>query len=140
MIALWRQLIWKEWHEQVWKMIALAAIVVAVEGYFFFSDAQAGLAQIGFGLLCGVPGAFFIALGVAAGERTAGSLEFVRSLPLARWKWAAVRLAIGAFASLVPVVAAAVVMLVLSWATRSATDAPRFLRESGLSALCCVSV
>ncbi|MGH7140693.1 MAG: hypothetical protein ACREHD_33590 [Pirellulales bacterium] len=140
MIAIWRQLIWKEWREQVWKMIAVASIVIAVEGYLFFSDPKAGLAQLGFGLLCGVPGAFFIALGVAAGERTAGSLDFVRSLPLARWKWAAARLAIGAIASLVPVVAAAAVTLLLSLSMRSATDSPSYLRDGGLAALCCLNV
>lgn len=140
MIAIWRQLIWKEWREQVWKMVSLAAIVFAVEVYCFFSDRKAGLAQLGLGLLCGVPGAFFVAIGVAAGERTAGSLDFLRSLPLARWKWAAVRLASGAIASLLPVMVAAGAMLFLAWAMRSATGAPRDLVVSALSGLCCVSV
>lgn len=140
MIAIWRQLIWKEWHEQVWTIVSLTAIVFAVEAYCFFSDATAGLAQLGLGLLCGVPGAFFVAIGVAAGERTAGSLDFLRSLPLARWKWAVVRLTLGAIASLLPVVVAAGAMLLLASAIRSAADVPRYLVVSALSALCCVSV
>ncbi|HVX13483.1 MAG TPA: hypothetical protein VHC22_20025 [Pirellulales bacterium] len=140
MSGIWRQLIWKEWREQFWKMIALAAILITVDGYLFFGDTRAGLDQLGFGLLAGVPGAFFVALGVAASERTARSLDFVRSFPLARWKWAVVRLAMGAVASLVPIVAAATVILLLSWSMRSAGNVPRYLRDVGLSALGCVVV
>lgn len=141
MTAIWRQLIWKEWREQIWKMISLTAIVLSVEAYSSFSDARAGERAIaGFGLFCGIAGAFFIAIGVAAGERTAGSLDFLRALPLARWKWAAVRLAMGAIAAIVPIVVTAIAMLLLDSTMRATADTQRYLSAGATAALCCISV
>lgn len=141
MTAIWRQLIWKEWREQVWKMISLTAIVFSVEAYSAFSDVRAGEPAIGgFGLFCGIAGAFFIAIGVAAGERSAGSLGFLRALPLARWKWAVVRLAMGAIAAVVPIVVTAIAMLLLDSTMRAAAGTPRYLSAGAVAVLCCISV
>jgi len=97
----------KEWHEHKWKTVALAAML----SVFVLGQATEDLAaNLGMGsMLIGTMGALFIAIGVVAGERADGSIDFVRSLPVARWKVAVVRLTMSAALCAAPIVITALV-------------------------------
>jgi hypothetical protein len=137
MTAIWLQIAWKEWREQVWKTIAVTSIALSVEGYLLVNyPAEGGAAFLA--SLCLVPGALFIAMGVAAGERTAGSLEFLRSLPVDPRKWALARLLAGATAVLLPLVG--IVLLQLVAGRKLKVDEPTLSQLAVLAALVCTSV
>jgi len=137
MLAIWFQIAWKEWREHVWKMIAVAAIALSIEGYLIVNypaeGGQAFLASLSL-----VPGAVFIAMGVAAGERTAGSLDFLRSLPIGLWKWAVARLLAGAVAVLMPL--SFVVLLQLIAGRPARGDVPDLGQGITIVGLICLSV
>ncbi|HEV3342183.1 MAG TPA: hypothetical protein VG125_17580, partial [Pirellulales bacterium] len=137
MTAIWLQIAWKEWCEQVWKMIAVAAIALSVEGYLLVNYPGDNWPAL-MASWCLLPGAVFIAMGVAAGERTAGGLEFLRSLPVALWKWAVARLLAGAVALLLPL--AAIVLLQLMAGSPKKVDGPALSQVVPVAALFCLSV
>ena len=136
---MWLHIAWKESREHVWKMIAVAAIALSVEGYLFVKfpgDGQNALSAA----FCLIPGAFFIALAVAAGERTAGSLDFLRSLPTPLWKWAAVRLVAGALAILLPLALLMLLQLIVSLVHAKGFDLGAWAQSGAITGLPCLSV
>ncbi|HWB12388.1 MAG TPA: hypothetical protein VG826_24400 [Pirellulales bacterium] len=136
-MAIWLQIAWKEWREQVWKMIAVASIALSVEVYLLINNrADSGAALVA--SLCLVPGAIFIAMGVAAGERTAGSLDFLRTLPVSRWKFAVARLSAGAMALLLPLAAIVVLQILVGWEKKF--DGPTPGQLTVFAGLLCLSV
>jgi hypothetical protein len=78
-----------------------------------FEDPGLATPQIFVWVLCGAPGAFFLGLHAASGERSGRTLEFVRACPAAMRRFAIAKLAMGAFASVAPVLAA--MLLALVW-------------------------
>lgn len=83
MNSIFHSLIWKDWHEQKWKLAALvatlsgvAACILINRGVDTFITARVSLA------LCIVPLAIFVGLNSAAGERSSGTLPFLQALPI----------------------------------------------------------
>ncbi len=93
MQTIWRSLLWKEWHEHKWKLLALSTILVAapmagsliVEKEAWFEILSAMLLPYAF--LAGL----FVAMGIAAGENARGTMPFFESLPVPMWKAAAAK-------------------------------------------------
>ena len=111
--TIWRSLLWREWHEHKWKLASLAAIMLSMEAVAIWGDPQFVTLDAPVSAFFGVaPLAIFVAMGSAAGERTAGTLAFARSLPANRSLLAASKLTAGvatllasiALASLLPLV------------------------------------
>lgn len=105
MRTIWQSLLWKEWREHQWKLAALTSIVLATAAYIHFWEGAMALAPMAAILFCIVlPGAMFVAMGVAAGERSGGTMDFVRALPVGHGRVAAIKLFIGAVTCAVPAI------------------------------------
>ncbi|HXT60689.1 MAG TPA: hypothetical protein VN699_18760, partial [Pirellulales bacterium] len=113
MRTIWRSLLWREWHEHKWKLAALAAIMFSLQLVVIVEDPGMATPQIFVWVLCGAPGAFFLGLHAASGERSGRTLEFVRAFPANMRRFAIAKLAMGAFASVAPVLAA--LLLAIVW-------------------------
>lgn len=103
--AIWRNLLWKEWREQRWKLVALVAVVVGLHvwaldatepGYGHYADPLIMSHSIVLPI-----GSILLAVGLAAGERSHRTAPFLRSLPLDLRKVAAVKLAMTLAVSLI---------------------------------------
>jgi ABC-type transport system involved in multi-copper enzyme maturation permease subunit len=110
----WYNLIAKEWHANKWKLASLAAILLVTHTWILVDATVAGFDAFGdpsgaFELLvmtsffCAVPGALFVGMGVAAGERSAGTFAFMRALPVPPWKVAAAKLLMASVTVVAPV-------------------------------------
>ena len=114
MQTIWRSLVWREWHEHKWKLASLAAIMLSMQAAAIWGDPQfVTLAAPISAFFVVAPLAIFVAMGAAAGERTAGTLAFARSLPANRSLWAASKLTAGAATLLASIVLAS--LLPLAW-------------------------
>ncbi|HVW36404.1 MAG TPA: hypothetical protein VHB99_03830, partial [Pirellulales bacterium] len=111
MNTIWRNLLWREWHEYKWKLAALSAILLTVQVYLGFESGNADVPPIAFWFLCLIPGAFFVGVRTATGERTSRTLEFTRALPIKTWQTAAVKLGMAAITCLLPIVFSILVAL-----------------------------
>ncbi|HVW37489.1 MAG TPA: hypothetical protein VHB99_09290, partial [Pirellulales bacterium] len=109
MNTIWRNLLWREWHEHKWKLASLTTILVSLE----IVAGEPVFAMFGGPLFAIVPLAVFIAMGTAAGERTQGTLPFARSLPAKLWQTAAAKLAAGGLTLLASISFA--ILLPLAW-------------------------
>ena len=124
MRSIWHSLAFKEWHEHKWKLASLAAILLAVHGYILVECTRHGFE----GLItsddapitlvitfyfCALPGALFIGMGVAAGERSSGTMEFLTALPVRPWRVAVAKLCAGC--SVIVISVAATTLLMLTW-------------------------
>ena len=71
---IWRILLWKEFHEHKWKMLALTAIVLSVLIAGSIGNARdlfgLGAALYGYALI----GPLYVAMGVSSGERSNRSM------------------------------------------------------------------
>jgi ABC-type transport system involved in multi-copper enzyme maturation permease subunit len=115
MKTIWSSLIWKEWHEHKWKLVATTAVfcgVVLTAAALYEIDEVFGIAAalISF---CIVPMAFFVGLGAAAGERGAGTMAFTQSLPVPMWRVAVAKLSMGLLTMVIPTLLT--VALIAAW-------------------------
>lgn len=113
----WTSLFYRELHEQKWRSISLAVIMVSMAAGLIYASDRPGIEdalQILMKAACGgVLGALFIAMGVAGGERSTGTLAFTQALPVPAWRVATVKLAAGTIAILVP--AALTGLVIAAW-------------------------
>lgn len=131
MNTIWRNLLWREWHEHKWKLAALSAIMLSLQLFSLAEDPGLATPQIVIWALCGACGAFFLGLHAASGERSGRTLEFVRACPANLRKFAVAKLAMGAIASLLPIVTA--MSLAIVWLlVRQAGGASFVYRETFL--------
>lgn len=94
--TIWQSLLWKEWHEHKWKLASSTAILWSIAGLGLVDPERGSLIGIHVALVMAmVPLAVFIGLGVAAGERSRGTLPFLQSLPVPMWRVAIHKLAAG---------------------------------------------
>jgi hypothetical protein len=109
-MKIWRNLFWKEWHEQKWKLLALTSIAVSVCVALLFQD----LGNVAFALIFtnfayAMLAPILMGMGVCAGEHASGVIQFVRAQPIAILRVATVRWIAGACVLLIPLVAASVI-------------------------------
>ena len=80
MRGTWASLFYRELHEQKWRSLSLTVIMVSIAANTICAcvldrpgaeDATITLTMMAF---AGIPGALFIAMGVAGGERSAGTV------------------------------------------------------------------
>ena len=104
MTSIQRALFWKECQEQKWKCALLTGILVSIQcvGIAFGPDWAIDV----FNLLLTyttVPFVIFIAMNVAAGERTSGTRPFIRALPAHHSQLARMKLFMGAVTCALPI-------------------------------------
>jgi hypothetical protein len=110
MNSIFHSLIWKDWHEQKWKLAALVATLFGVAMCLLINRGADTFTTIRITLgICIVPLAIFVGLNSAAGERSTGTLPFLQALPIPLW-----RVALHKFvAGLVTVVASVLLTLLI---------------------------
>ena len=110
MKSIWLSLLWKEWREFRWKMLALYAVLLLV-----FILMESILGDPGFDTLGPVLGsllfcygflsAFFLGMALAAKENGTGTATFLHAIPTANWKPAAAKLFMASLTASLPIVA-----------------------------------
>ncbi len=104
-MKIWRNLFWKEWHEQKWKLLALTSIALSVCVALLFQD----LGNVAFSLFFtnlayAMLAPILMGMGVCAGEHATGVIHFVRAQPVPMRRVASVRWIVGAFVLLIPLI------------------------------------
>src|SRR5260370_28104895 len=82
MQSIWQSLAWKEWHEHKWKLSAILVVIWGMAAFMAIMNNREryGIAEsflVGL-FLGGIPMAMFVGLGIAAGERSRGTLPFLQ--------------------------------------------------------------
>ena len=90
---VWLILLWKEWLELRWKLAALTAVPLAILVVVVLQVPDLVLTTLASALGGYTAVAtLFLAMSVSADEQADGTLEFVRGLPVERWKLGVVRI------------------------------------------------
>src|SRR5688572_16867091 len=105
MQSTWISLIWKEWHEHKWKLVAIACVLLGASSLAILTDDDQNrfAAALWFMIMCSIPLAIFVGLGAGASERSRNTLPFLQSLPVPKWRVAAVKLIAGWSTLVVPI-------------------------------------
>ena len=110
-----KPLIWKEWHEQRWKLafgcvllmgytaIGLKSRLLPDEIIIFFGTTFSGWVM-----------PMLVAMGIVAVERANGSLDTLLALPVKSWKVFTVKLLTGASVCAVPILGSMIVALLIA--------------------------
>src|SRR5262245_40439918 len=119
MIAILRNLAWKEFHELKSAAFAATAITLSIPFCYIFRDVNAAYfgmhaAFWGYPLFAGV----FFGMRAAAGERASRTASFIAALPVSYRVLGIARLVMSLFAAVLPVVA----LLVLGTILQSRVD------------------
>ena len=110
-----RNLLWKEWREQRWKLMLGSTILAGLAGIGLWVQIVPSDEVIRLSVLVGMllwP--IFVAMGLVAYERGEGSLHSLLALPVPGELVLVVKLVVGAVACVVPLGAAAAVVAVLA--------------------------
>lgn len=112
MNSVWLSLLWKEWCEFRWKLVALTVSFVvgqAILMSIFVNDPWPNVATVAmastqiclaaYAVLAGA----FIGMSVSAGENSNRTMRFTRALPIPMWKMAFARILVGLFTVVVPI-------------------------------------
>lgn len=102
-MKIWRNLFWKEWHEQKWKLLALTSIALSVCVALLFQD----LGNVAFSLFFtnlayAMLAPILMGMGVCSSEHASGVIQFVRAQPVSMRRVASVRWIAGACVLLTP--------------------------------------
>jgi ABC-type transport system involved in multi-copper enzyme maturation permease subunit len=116
MHSVWRSLLWKEWREHRWKLIALTAIFVTVPLLSALRKPENVYGTVSLTLTMVVPlASAFLAMHIAAGEQSRGTLPFLQSLPVSMRRPAAAKLLAALTTAVVPVLGAVAVAILVTW-------------------------
>lgn len=114
MRSIWQSLAWKEWHEHKWKLSAILAVIWGMTAFVAFLSmrqrywiAESFLVSL---FLGGIPMAMFVGLGIAAGERSRGTLPFLQALPIPMWRVALTKLTFSLLTVILPVLVTALLV------------------------------
>ncbi|MDA1231374.1 MAG: hypothetical protein O2856_11420, partial [Planctomycetota bacterium] len=110
---IWRNLFWKEWHEQKWKLLALTAIALSVCVALLFQDPGNGSFSLIFTISSyAIFAPIVVAMGVCAGEHATGVIHFFRAQPVPMRRVALARWIAGGIVLLTPMICACVAILI----------------------------
>lgn len=118
MSTIRRSLAWKEWQEHKWKLVSITAIMWSLAACVAFLHIHqrevfvwAFLVSIA---LAALPATIFIGLGIAAGERSRGTLRFLQALPVPLWRVALHKLGFGLLSVVIPIMLTLLFIAVIS--------------------------
>jgi ABC-type transport system involved in multi-copper enzyme maturation permease subunit len=115
MKSIWRSLLWKEWREQRWKLVAIISgcIVLGLGWAAATREWEVFIGGPAIMLMLGVPAvAVFVGAEIAAGERSQRTLGFMQALPSSMKKAAAAKLLVASATVMAPSVLACLVLTV----------------------------
>jgi ABC-type transport system involved in multi-copper enzyme maturation permease subunit len=106
MKSVWRALIWKEWHEHKWKLVALTAVLISPLILTLLSDEPNGLYSICTATIWfAVPIlSLFVGASAAAGENSQRTLHFLQSLPEPMHNAATIRIISSVLTVCIPII------------------------------------
>ncbi len=131
---IWLNLIWKEWHEQKWKLLALTVIALSVCVAMLSQDvhsAEFALVSTMWAFVMFAP--TFVAMGVSAGEHASGVIRFVRAQPVPAWKVATARCLAGVCLLIIPILCSSLLCWLAAFAWPQ--SGPYSVRTASLSGL-----
>jgi hypothetical protein len=132
----WLNLARKEWHEHKWEAAAITAIIFVCVAPALFRRVDV-VESFGFVAMVAFVATIFVAMSIVAGERSDGSLGFVESLPVERWKVATVRLLAGGCLCVAPIFVAGTVAIAIVQVAGPKSDMGELLLVViGLSGAC----
>jgi ABC-type transport system involved in multi-copper enzyme maturation permease subunit len=108
---IWLSLAWKEWQEHKWKIASTVAVLLGLVVCTLLTGLTRSVAesmQIAM-YLGGIPLAIFVGLGIAAGEQSRGTLDFLQAQPARMWRIALCKLCAALLSLYVVVLVAALV-------------------------------
>jgi len=115
MTAMIRALLWKEWHEQRWKLVFGCAILMAYMAISLRARLWPDFVTVISGLFGGaVLWAVFTAMGTVAPERADGSLGVLLARPIRPWWVLAVKTVVAVCVSAGPIAAGTLVALLVA--------------------------
>jgi ABC-type transport system involved in multi-copper enzyme maturation permease subunit len=104
MNSVWSSLLWKEWREHRWKLAALVAIIVLVPVIASLRHPETFFGGLSAVFVLAIPlGSMFVAMNLAAGEQSKGTIKFLQALPISPSRPAAAKLLWGALTVVIPV-------------------------------------
>jgi hypothetical protein len=107
MNSVWVSLLWKEWREHRWKLAALVAILVLVPAIASLRHPESMFGAISGVFVLAIPlGSMFVAMHLAAGEQSKGTIKFLQALPVSMSRPAGAKLLWGAITVVIPVLLA----------------------------------
>ncbi|QDT34282.1 hypothetical protein [Thalassoglobus polymorphus] len=109
---IWKTLIWKEFHEQKWKLLSLIGIVLAILiAGLIESEGKdlVGVVAVIYSYVLLAP--LYLGMGVSSGEQSSNSIGFVRTLPFSSWKIGLVRVVVGWFVLAIPLLVSMIVLM-----------------------------
>ncbi len=110
-----RNLFWKEWHEQRWKLgfgsIILMSFVAISLRARLLPDEQVVFTVVAIAVLL-LP--VLVSMGLVAPERADGSLQSLRAMPVSAWTIMTIKILIGLVVSAGPVAAAAAITCLIA--------------------------
>jgi hypothetical protein len=106
MNGVWRSLLWKEWREQRFKLIAITLFTTTMVAWPWLFDRNGTLyeAFIIIGFFCILSLGLFVGASLAASERSQRTVGFLQSLPFSTRRTALAKLAFAALTIASPVV------------------------------------
>jgi len=119
---MWRKLIWKEWHEQCWRLAFGCVLFGGCMLIGLKTRMMWDTAIIGMGLVFAVPLlAILAAMSPVAGERSEGTLSMLLGLPLRPWKTLLIKTLMALVVCLGPIVTMLIVSLAVAGGREAAT-------------------
>ena len=113
---MWRSLVWKEWHEQRWRL----SFGVFLLGLFTLIGLRTRIMPdesiiiMGTMMLGGMLFPLMVAMGLVAPERADGTIVRLLALPVPAWKVLAAKGLVGAAVCLVPIVVSSAIAAVVA--------------------------
>ncbi len=114
MNSIWKSLLWKEWREQRWRLVALTALILLPAGWFFSYFAAPTIMPFTLWDNLSILAAFancyivlagcFLGMHLVGGENALRTMRFMQAEPTAMWQPGLVKLFVGWFVAVLPLV------------------------------------
>ncbi|MBA3484507.1 MAG: hypothetical protein H0T51_22110 [Pirellulales bacterium] len=122
MNSVWQSLLWKEWREHRLILAILAALFIVIPPIFSLRTPTNFFSILSFTLFAVPMVSMFIAMNIAAGEQSAGTIRFLQSLPITGRKPAAAKLFWAVATVIVPILLAVGAAVLWSWMLEEAAQ------------------
>ncbi|MBA3481338.1 MAG: hypothetical protein H0T51_05940 [Pirellulales bacterium] len=115
MNSVWQSLLWKEWREHRLVLAILAGLFVGIPTLFSLRTPTNFFNILSFTLIAIPLVSMFLAMNIAAGEQSAGTIHFLQSLPITGRKPATAKLFWAVATAVVPILIAVGAAILWSW-------------------------
>jgi hypothetical protein len=140
MNSIWLSLLWKEWCEQRWKIMAFSSILIVasllmfaisltVRGWDRFGVVNLLFYSLGVMMFYAPVAGFFLGISAAGGENSRSTMRFARSLPLPMWQVACWKLLMAVVAAVLPICLTAMVVWGLTLIFDPTGESRKFVEE-----------